>query len=628
LADSLSDFPSPRNLDILELDAQECLATFKEYHREELREIALRGTFFDNEDISQFLDLSLPGLDEIMSFLEISRWVEEGSYDCIVVDTAPTGHTLRLLVMPELIRKWIEALDALLAKHRYMKRLFGGSYHCDELDKLLLELSGSVRQMEALLQDPIRCRFVPVMLAEALSICETVTLLDELERSRIPVTEIVVNGLYSESPCAVCSDRFARQVTEIIHISQRLSRYSVWGVPMYPQEMRSSEPLEMFWENVSALQIPPCEKEGTKHERRSPGPQVEQPGTLPSLETKLVVFAGKGGVGKTTLACATAIRMARDLRGSEVFLFSTDPAHSLSSCLDVAIGPRPRRLVPGLTAMEIDAPAEFEILKNQYAEELERFLDAISPNFDFTLDREAMERIMDLSPPGVDEVMALTLAMDFLAQGRYDVFVLDSAPTGHLIRLLETPELIDQWLRLFFNLFLKYRRVFRLPGISQRLVQISKNLKILQTLLRDPARCTLFAVTILTEMAFQETKDLLAACERMGVSVSMMFLNLATPAGLCPLCSALHRREWQVKKKYEETFAKKHRTLVYRQGEPRGLRDLGELGETLYKPTRNISIEGRTRTATDLCLSGTQGAHVESTPAERCPTVLQGKNYA
>jgi arsenite-transporting ATPase len=230
-----------------------------------------------------------------------------------------------------------------------------------------------------------------------------------------------------------------------------------------------------------------------------------------------------------------------------------------------------------------------------------------------------MERIMDLSPPGVDEVMALTSAMDFLAQGRYDVFVLDSAPTGHLIRLLETPELIDQWLRLFFNLFLKYRRVFRLPKISQRLVQISKDLKILQTLLRDPARCTLFAVTILTEMAFQETKDLMAACKRMGVNVSMMFLNLATPASVCHLCSSLHRREWQVKKKYEQTFAKKHQTLVYRRGEPRGLRELGELGEALYKPTRNVSIEGRTDAATDLCLSGIQGAHVNSAPAERCP---------
>lgn len=354
---------------------------------------------------------------------------------------------------------------------------------------------------------------------------------------------------------------------------------------MYPQEMRGLGCLEMFWQGVSALDISPSEAEGANAELVSQSPHVEVPGNPPSPEKKLLLFAGKGGVGKTTLACATALRMARDLRGKEVFLFSTDPAHSLSGCLDAQIGPEPTRLAPGLTAMEIDAQAEFKTLKSQYAEELERFLGHISSNLDLTFDREVMERIMDLSPPGLDEVMALTLAMEFLARDQYHVLILDSAPTGHLIRLLETPELIDQWLKVFFNLFLKYKRVFRLPKISQRLVQISKDLKLLRALLRDPGRSALYVVTILTEMAFEETKDLVAACERMGVSVPMLFLNLATPAGKCPLCSALYRRELQVKKKFQQTFSRKHRTLVYGQGEPRGLEQLGELGEALYMPT-------------------------------------------
>jgi len=120
LADSMGGSSLPRNLKTLELDAQACLASFKEKHNEKLRGIASRGTFLDDEDISQFLNLSLPGLDELMAFLEISKWVEELSYDCIMVDTAPTGHTLRLLTMPRLIRKWLDALDALLAKHRYI----------------------------------------------------------------------------------------------------------------------------------------------------------------------------------------------------------------------------------------------------------------------------------------------------------------------------------------------------------------------------------------------------------------------------------------------------------------------------------------------------------------------------
>lgn len=590
LADSLADTPLPSNLDILELDAQECMATFKNKHNEDLREIASRGTFLDEEDIGQFLELSLPGLDELVAFLEISKWVEERSYDCIVVDTAPTGHTLRLLAMPELIGKWLEALDALLAKHRYMKKLFKGYYDGDELDEFLLELSDSVKQMQSLLRDPSCCRFVPVMLAEALSIYETVMLLDELERSKIPVTDIVVNRLYPESPCRFCTDRRGRQMRELTELPERFERYSIWGVPVFPQEILGARSLAQFWECLSAINIAQSETERAYSGVISPSDRVERSSDLPSPSKEILLFAGKGGVGKTTLACATALRVAQDFWNKEIFLFSTDPAHSLSDCLGVKVGPQPTRVTAGLTAMEIDAQAEFETLKDQYAEELAGFLGNISPNLDLTFDREVMERIMDLSPSGLDEVMALTLAMRFLAQNKYHVFVLDSAPTGHLIRLLELPELIDQWLKLFFNLFLKYKRVFRLPEISQRLVQMSKDLKQLRTLLIDPGRSALYAVSTLTEMAFQETKDLLNTCKRMGLCVPVLFQNLATPASSCTFCSALHRCEFHVKDKFQKTFSGLNQVLIYCQGEPRGLQRLGELGEALYKRKQKVSI--------------------------------------
>jgi len=622
LADSMAGFSLPHNVKTLELDAQECLATFKENHNEKLREIASRGTFLDDEDIGQFLSLSLPGLDELMAFLEISRWVEERSYDCIVVDTAPTGHTLRLLTMPRLIRKWLEALDALLAKHRYMKQLFTRTYRRDELDTFLSELSGSVEQMESLLGDPARCRFIPVMLAEVLSIRETVALMDELENLKVPVTDIIINRLYPEGTCPVCEDQRLQQMRELGHLPAKLAKYSLWGVPMYSQEVRGVRLLDEFWQGVFPLdeqkskiqnpkssianhqspianrqspianhQSPIANRQSPIANRQSSIVNVEGPADFPSPETTLLLFAGKGGVGKTTLACATALRLACDLAGKEVFLFSTDPAHSLSACLDTQIGPKPTTLTPGLTAMEIDSQAKFQTLKDEYAEELEKFLGAISPNLDLTFDREVMERIMDLSPPGLDEVMALTVAMEFLAQGQYDVFIFDSAPTGHLIRLLELPEVIDQWLKTFFGLFLKYKNIFRLPKISQRMVQISKELKRLRTMLHDPSRSALYAVTILTEMAFEETKDLLAACERMEVAVPLLFLNLATPLSECPLCSALNQGEFRVKDKFQQAFSGIHQTTVYRQGEPRGTERLGELGEALYRPIGKESIE-------------------------------------
>ena len=178
-----------------------------------------------------------------------------------------------------------------------------------------------------------------------------------------------------------------------------------------------------------------------------------------------------------------------------MLLFSTDPAHSLAACLGVPVGPRPTRICPGLTALEIDAEAEFRALKQLYSEELQSFLRSLLPEMDLAFDREAMERIVDLSPPGLDEVMALTQVMDLCEQDHYRTLVLDSAPTGHLIRLLETPELVDRWLKVFFGLFLKYKQIFRLPKVSQRLVEMSKALKRLRALLADPAQCALYGVS-------------------------------------------------------------------------------------------------------------------------------------
>jgi arsenite-transporting ATPase len=585
LADSLADLVPPANLKVLELDAREYLATFKKTHNDKLREIVSRGTFLDDEEISRFLDLSLPGLDELMAFLEISAWVENRSYDCIIVDTAPSGHTLRLLAMPEFLRKWLAMLETLLAKHRYMKWAFTRSRYRDELDTFLEELAASVKRMEELLRDSARCRFVPVMLAEAMSIRETVSIVKEVDRLQLPMTDIVINRLYPDNPCAVCRDERLRQLRELRNLFRQttLSRFALWAVPLYAEEVRGRKALESFWDGVGQItQAPAAEREPSAVQAL----RVEAAVQGPPPEATLLIFAGKGGVGKTTLACATALQLARNTAGKNVLLFSTGPAHSLSACLEMEIDSQPRVVMSGLTAMEIDSQAEFEALKKQYAGDIAKFLESVSSQFDLTFDREVLERILDVSPPGLDEVMALTRVMALLASGRYDVLVLDSAATGHLVRLLELPEIIDQWLKVFFDLFLKYQQVFRLTKFSQELVTMSKNLKRLRGLLSDPARAALYAVSIPTDMAWEETRDLVGACERLRISVPGLFLNLVTPLSDCALCSALYRRESLVQKKFQQSLSGRDVTVVYRRGEIRGLRRLGELGKALYQGTR------------------------------------------
>jgi arsenite-transporting ATPase len=293
---------------------------------------------------------------------------------------------------------------------------------------------------------------------------------------------------------------------------------------------------------------------------------------------------GKGGVGKTTLACATALHLAMVNEKKSILLFSVDPAHSLSDCLNLDIGSEPTLVVPGLHAMEVDARVEFKVFKNQYQQEVKQFLTKLMPNMDLLYDREAMERLMDLSPPGIDEIMALTTVMDFLVKDSFDMLVLDTAPTGHLIRLLELPEIFDEWLKAIFGIFLKYQNIFRLPKSTDRLIKISKDLKRLRVLLHNPSKTGMYAVSILTEMSFSETCDLISACNRLETPSPHLFLNLATPENDDPLCSAIFNRELVVKQRFASTFPAASQTIVYRQSDPRGLSNLKALGEVLYSP--------------------------------------------
>jgi arsenite-transporting ATPase len=584
LADSLADLVPPENLEVRELDGRECLSKFKQKYYGKLREIASRGTFLDKEEINRFLELSLPGLDELVAFLEISTWVEKRSHDCLIVDTAPSGHTLRLLAMPEFLRRWLAMLETLLAKHRYMKWVFARSRERDELDAFLAELTASVKGMETVLQDSLRCRFVPVMLAEMMSIRETVSIVTEVGRLMLPMTDIVINRLYPHNPCPVCGDERLRQARQLRNLFSQtsLAKFTLWGLPLYAEEVRGRKTLESFWDRVGQITEAPA---ATTEASRTLALRVEAGIQWPPTQTTLMLFAGKGGVGKTTLACATALHLAQECAGKKVLLFSTGPAHSLSSCLGTPIGPRPKLVFPGVEAMEIDSESEFQALKKQYAGDIQKFLESISSNFDLTFDRAVLERILDLSPPGLDEVMGLTGVMALLASGGYDVLVLDSAATGHLIRLLELPGIVDQWLKAFFDLFLKYPQIFRLTKFSQELVSMSRNLKRFRRLLTDPARSSIYAVSVPTDMALEETRDLLDACLRLGVSVPGLFLNLVTPPSDCLFCSALYRRESLVRRKFQQCLQGREMTVVYRGGEIQGFRRLAELGQALYQPT-------------------------------------------
>jgi arsenite-transporting ATPase len=420
-----------------------------------------------------------------------------------------------------------------------------------------------------------------VTIAEPLSVSETVALFRELQERKMPVSELVVNQLHLECACPTCA---AAGSTEQIQIQRLLNGIEltcpVWGIGLLAEEVCGERMLTEFWQHALLLVQQPPIPAGSSVFR---GQAVPHPAPAPSAGMKFVLFAGKGGVGKTTLSCVTAVRLAHEFPDKRVLLFSADPAHSLSACLQITVGSKPKPLLPGLWAMEIDAKDEFEKLKARYADDLKHFLEAVSRGFDLTFDRVVLERMLDLAPPGLDEVMALTRILDFLVLGSFDLFVLDCASTGHLIRLLEMPDLIDEWLKAFFNLFIKYEHILKMPEFAEELVVISRNLKKLRELLRNPAASALYAVSIPTHMALEETKDLVAACERMSIAVPLLFLNLLTPLCDCRLCVGLRRRESKVAAEFLQALPLQRQIPIYRQPEIGGLEQLEKLGQSLYQ---------------------------------------------
>jgi len=249
-------------------------------------------------------------------------------------------------------------------------------------------------------------------------------------------------------------------------------------------------------------------------------------------------------VGKTTLASAFALRLSRDFPEHNILLFSTDPAHSLADCLGQPIGPQVTRIADrqNLCAIEIDPAALFRVFKQAYARQIADVFAGLSQHTDIAVrfDQEVFTDLLDLVPPGLDELMALAELADYMQQNRYDRYVLDAAPTGHTLRFLALPDLVQDWLRAFFTIILKYRTVVRLPQTSQLLIELSQKVKRLQRLFTDAARCACLPVTIPTTLALQETQRLVTALRQAQLPLPRLLVNrVVAAAAACDYCMAL-----------------------------------------------------------------------------------------
>ena len=297
-----------------------------------------------------------------------------------------------------------------------------------------------------------------------------------------------------------------------------------------------------------------------------------------------MIFGGKGGVGKTTAAAAFALALASTNPKQKILIFSTDPAHSLSDSFDEPIGELKRGVAgnENLDAMEIDPGKWFEELKQRYRSWTDDLFASLSggSRMEIKFDREAMRELVELTPPGIDEIAALGTISDLLDSERYHTIILDTAPTGHLIRFLELPQVALSWIRTFMKLLLKYQNVLRATQVAEELVALSKSIKKVLALLTDSERCEFVGVAIPERMSLEETVDLSKSLEKLKVPLGKLLINGVVPeeaAVDCKFCKSRRKMQDQVISEFRKRFRGRSLDLCIAPQQPheiRGAKDL------------------------------------------------------
>jgi arsenite-transporting ATPase len=518
-----------------------------------LRELARRGTYLDDDDVDAILGLSLPGVDELMGLLELLRLAQSEPADLVVVDTAPTGHALRLLRTPDTLRGIASIFDDMNAKHRLLVERFATRARVDAVESLIAEIAQEGVALTELLTDPGRTRFDWVLLPEALSLEESVDGLAALRREGVPIGDVIVNRITPPppGPCALCDARRRSEAVVVAAARRRLSP-GLRLVPAVQEEPRGSRALATIARALESNTVAVARSGAApRRPRARPGTSSVSPvlDVICPREARLIVFAGKGGVGKTSCACVAALALARRDPARRILLLSVDPAHSLADALGSALSDTPRNVAGAprnLYAREIDAQAAFARLRDSYRAGVERaFASWSRSGLDPAHDRALMAELIDLAPPGLDEVLALVSLVDALGgeagqESAFDAVVLDSAPTGHALRVLAMPDVALEWVRAALRLFLKYRA--RADDFAAELVGASRRLRALHALLRDAALCRMVAVTRPAVLPRLETARLLRRLRGLQIPVAGLIANACTPPG-CARCRRAAARE-------------------------------------------------------------------------------------
>ncbi|MDQ0114234.1 ArsA family ATPase [Paenibacillus harenae] len=315
---------------------------------------------------------------------------------------------------------------------------------------------------------------------------------------------------------------------------------------------------------------------------------------------RIIIYTGKGGVGKTSMAAATAVKMAK--QGKRTLIISTDAAHSLGDSLDMRIGPEPVPISENLWGQEVNSLRETEKNWGMVQDWLTAMLDKAK-----LTDITTEEMIVF---PGMEELFSLLQIKEQAQSGHYDAVVVDCAPTGETLRLLSYPNVFNWWLEKIFPTERKLIKLVRpvakfvnnmeLPSddVLDGIERLARNLEEMQRIVLDPEMTSVRIVLNPEKMVLAEAKRSFTYLNLFGFNTDAIIVNRVLPDEAGEGYFAYWRN---LQKKYEEEIVMNFQPLPIlkapmMQKEVIGLPILEELADIVFKDQDPSAICYRGRT--------------------------------
>jgi len=264
--------------------------------------------------------------------------------------------------------------------------------------------------------------------------------------------------------------------------------------------------------------------------------------SLDSIPRRVLMFGGKGGVGKTTSSAATALHFAR--RGLRTLIISSDLTPSLSDIFETDIGPTERPIpgVENLYGLEIDPDEVMRRWKEKFGPEVYAAASAlVDLPYDEVVDYVAMA-------PGIQEEFMLDYILERIRDRRYDLIVWDTAPAGDTLRLLGLPQRFLEHLRVAPKVYLEVRDTFKLSRTP--FLEIIESWKELseQTIrfFTDPENVEFIMVTIPEALGVYQSRRVMRDLRRHGLTVRYLIVNDVIREPDCEF----HRQRWEMQQRY------------------------------------------------------------------------------